>query len=91
MSKINILTNSKINKLKPLDKEYIVTDGDKLYLSIKPNGSKLWLFIYTSPLHNKRRRTSIGTYPQIWLEIKLMSKEMYISEIKARILRKELN
>ena len=36
---------------------------------IKPNGRKLWEFLYKSPTLLKRRKTSFGNYPQTTLKI----------------------
>ena len=47
----NYLTDTKINKFKPKAKEYSKADGDHLYILIKPNGKKKWLFIYKAPSH----------------------------------------
>lgn len=44
-----ILTDTKIKNLKPQDKAYIESDGQGLQLLIKPTGTKLWEFRYTSP------------------------------------------
>lgn len=63
------LTPNLINKLPIKDKEYFVCDGDNLYLAIKPNGTKLWVFIYTSPTNNRRRKTSLKTYPLVSISL----------------------
>lgn len=38
------LTDSTIKTARPKEKPYKLTDGQGLYLDIKPNGSKLWRF-----------------------------------------------
>ena len=64
MAKVPIsLTDTKIKALKPRDKNYTLSDGQGLQLLVKPTGSKLWEFRYTSPTILKRRKTSFGTYP----------------------------
>ena len=64
MAKVPIsLTDTKIKALKPRDKNYTLSDGQGLQLLVKPTGSKLWEFRYTSPTTLKRRKTSFGTYP----------------------------
>jgi len=60
------LTDTKIKNAKPHDKQYKLTDGQGMYLLIKPNGSKLWRADYS---FNKKRNTySIGTYPTVPLK-----------------------
>lgn len=63
------LNDSIIKNLKPKDKAYTKTDGDGLRVLIKPDGTKLWEFEYTSPTLSKRRKTSFGTYPETTLKI----------------------
>ncbi len=40
------LTNTEVERSKPKEKEYSLSDGNGLTLRIKPNGSKPWLFNY---------------------------------------------
>lgn len=39
------LTNTEVEKNKPKDKDFTLSDGQGLYLLIKPNSSRLWRFI----------------------------------------------
>ena len=64
VTKLNAM---QVKALKPKEKAYTKADGNGLQLLIKPNGTKLWEFIYTSPTLLKRRKTSFGTYPKISL------------------------
>jgi hypothetical protein len=43
------LTNTEVKQAKPRPKEYNLADGGGLYLRVKPNGTKLWLFNYFKP------------------------------------------
>ncbi|WP_373777821.1 tyrosine-type recombinase/integrase [Glaesserella sp.] len=62
------LTNTEIDKSKPKDKDYTLTDGQGLYLLIKANGAKLWRFNYYKPTTNKKRALiGLGAYPEISL------------------------
>lgn len=61
------LNDKEIKNAKPKDKEYPLNDGEGLYLLIKPDGIKLWIFRYTNPSTKQRRKTSFGTYPKITL------------------------
>jgi len=57
------LSDTKLRQLKPKDKAYTLSDGEGLSLLIKINGTKLWEFRYTSPTKLKRRKATLGTYP----------------------------
>jgi len=61
------LTNTEVKQAKPKEKEFNLNDGDGLALRIKPNGSKLWVFIYYRPYTKKRTSLSFGTYPAVSL------------------------
>ena len=43
------LTNTEVDKSKPRDKKYTLSDGQGLFLRVKPNGVKSWLFNYYKP------------------------------------------
>lgn len=60
------LTDSAIKAAKPRAKLYKLTDGQGLYLDVKPNGSKLWRFKYR---FNGKDKTplSLGAYPDLSL------------------------
>jgi len=61
------LTDTKLLKAKPKDKSYTLPDGKGLHLLIKSNGSKIWEFVFTSPITKKRRKKSLGSYPSVTL------------------------
>ncbi|MEG9499921.1 integrase arm-type DNA-binding domain-containing protein [Mannheimia indoligenes] len=63
------LNNTQIEKAKPQEKEYTLSDGKGLYLLIKPNGAKLWRFNYYKPYTNPKKRAliGIGSYPDVSL------------------------
>lgn len=61
------LTNTEVKNSKPREKEFNLVDGDGLALRVKPNGSKLWVFIYLRPYTKKRTSLSFGSYPTISL------------------------
>ena len=42
--KVTPLTDSAIKAAKPKEKTFKLTDGQGLYLDVKPTGSKLWRF-----------------------------------------------
>lgn len=61
------LNNTQLKHAKPKKKEYNLADGGGLFLRIKPNGSKLWLFNYYRPYTKKRTNLSLGSYPSLSL------------------------
>jgi integrase len=60
------LTAKAIEQAQPKDKEYLLSDGDKLYLRVHPSGGKSWQFNYTS-VEGKRVKLTLGPYPEISL------------------------
>lgn len=63
------LTNTEVERAKPKDKDYSLMDGQGLFLRVKTNGLKSWLFNYYKPFSTPPKRTNlgIGTYPEISL------------------------
>src|SRR6185369_2530628 len=59
------LTDLKVQKAKPADKDYKLADGGGLYLLVTPTGGKLWRFDYR--FNNKRKTLSFKAYPSISL------------------------
>lgn len=76
------LTDALIKSLKPKEKGYTKTDGQGLRLLVKPNGTKLWEYEYTSPTLKKRRKTSFGNYPQTTLTTARKKRGAYIDLIR---------
>jgi integrase len=65
LSKIQAVT---LRNLKARDKDYTLNDGGGLSLLVKTNGTILWEFRYTSPTTLKRRKSSLGKYPDVSLK-----------------------
>lgn len=61
------LNNTEIKNAKPKAKEYNLADGGGLFLRIKPNNSKLWIFNYSRPHTKKRANLGLGQYPDLTL------------------------
>lgn len=61
------ITDSLLKALESDDKEYLMLIGDGLYIRVRPNGTKSWLFIYSAPHTKKRTKINIGVYPKIGL------------------------
>ena len=64
--KVTPLTDSAIKAAKPKEKPYKLTDGQGLYLDIKPTGSKLWRLKYRFAGQEKTP-LSLGAYPDLSL------------------------
>lgn len=58
-----------IKGFKPKEKDYTVSDGEGLSLLIKTDGAKLWIFRYTSPTLLKKRKSSLGKFPDVSLAV----------------------
>ena len=63
--RITPLTDIQVNKAKPRDKSYKLTDGCGIYLFISPTGGKLWRMDYRYA--DKRKTLAFGPYPDISL------------------------
>lgn len=61
------LSSTEVKQAKSKEKEYNLADGQGLYLRVKPNQTKMWLFNYTRPFTKKRANISLGQYPTISL------------------------
>lgn len=63
------LTNTEVERARPRDKAYTLSDGQGLYLLVQPGGSKLWRFNYYQPFSQPRKRVllGIGKYPDVSL------------------------
>lgn len=61
------LSATEVKQAKPRSREYNLGDGNGLYLRVKPNGTKLWLFNYQKPFTKQRSNISLGTLPPVSL------------------------
>ena len=73
------LTNTELDRAKPAEKEYNLSDGNGLSLRVKTNGSKLWIFNYYHPFTKKRKNISLGIYPELSLAQARRIKDEYRS------------
>jgi integrase len=62
---IKPLTDLQVQKAKPTDKEYKLSDGGGLYLLVTATGGKLWRMDYR--YNDKRKTASFGSYPAVSL------------------------
>ena len=66
MGKLNERT---IKALPPRDRVYREGDGEGLFLEVRPNGSKLWIYKYAFPRAEgdgvKSTACSLGTWPRV--------------------------
>ena len=63
------LTVKEIQNLKPKEKAYSLSDGEGLFILVKPDGRKLWEFSYISPTKYKKRKTSFNYFPKVSLKL----------------------
>jgi Arm DNA-binding domain/Phage integrase central domain len=61
------LTDIAVRQAKPSSCSYKRSDGEGLYLLVKPNGTKCWRYDFRYA--GKRKTLSIGTYPVITLRV----------------------
>lgn len=59
------LTPLQLDKAKPTDREYKLSDGGGLFLLVTPSGGKLWNLKYR--FNGKEKRLSFGAYPTVTL------------------------
>lgn len=67
-TKMYILTDSKVRAAESKEKDYTMSDGGGLYMFVRTYGKKEWFFRYTSPLTGKRRKQSLGRFPDVLLQ-----------------------
>jgi len=75
-----MLTNRRLDTLKPRDKQYKESDGGGLYVLVKPTGSLLWQQKYR--FNKKERTASFGPYPRVSLKEARIKRE----ELKKQLL-----
>jgi integrase len=72
MRTVKPLTDTKVREAKPKPpkhpREYNLADGKGLFLRVKINGTKLWIFNYFKPYTTSRTNISIGSYPDYSLK-----------------------
>jgi len=71
-----MLTDKKIQSLKPRDKDYKVFDGEGLFLLVKTSGAKYWRFKYRvesrtdgEVVARVEKLLALGTYPEVSLPV----------------------
>lgn len=72
------LTDKEISRAKPKKDMYLLADGNHLFLRVKSNGSKIWLFNYTYSLDKKRTNLSLGNYPTVTLAQARAKRDEYL-------------
>ena len=60
------LTIKEIEAAKPREKAYKLSDEHSLYLEVRPNGSRLWMWKYR--IEGKEKRISFGPFPEVSLK-----------------------
>ena len=73
------LNDTQLKNVKPREKDYTLSDGNGLQLLIKATGTKLWEIYYLSPITLKRRKTSLGNYPNVTLSNARKKRQEYLN------------
>ncbi len=66
-AQLHLLTVQQVERVQPAKADQMLNDGGGLYLFVRRYGAKQWIFRYTSPLANKRRKQSLGALSEISL------------------------
>src|SRR5881275_829111 len=61
------LTDTEIQKAKPKDKVYRMSDGGRMYRLVTPSSGKLWRWGYR--FQGKEKLTALGKYPAVSLAL----------------------
>ncbi|GLQ20876.1 tyrosine-type recombinase/integrase [Algimonas porphyrae] len=67
------LSDAKVRNFKPAAKIYRKTDGENLFVEVKPNGTKLWKMAYR--FGGKQKTLSFGVYPDVSLSMARQRKQ----------------
>lgn len=62
-AKLHLLSDLQLQRLAASDIDQMYSDGGGLYLFVRHYGAKEWIFRFTSPITQQRRKQSLGTYP----------------------------
>lgn len=63
--RVTQLTDTQIKNAKPKDKDYLLADGNGLYLNVKAIGTKVWTVRFS--VDGQAKKTTIGNYPAVTL------------------------
>ncbi|CAG5011369.1 Prophage integrase IntA [Dyadobacter sp. CECT 9275] len=67
-AQLHLLTVQQVERLQSGDADQMLNDGGGLYLFIRSYGAKQWVFRYTSPITDKRRKQSLGPLADVSLK-----------------------
>lgn len=81
----NQLTDKEIKNAKPTAKERLIADGQCLYLRIRPDGSKDWMFIYRFGAEGKKRKIGFGSLKDVSLAVARIERDKARESIKQGI------
>ena len=57
------LTATQVKEAKPRDKQYKLSDGEGMFLLVKPSGGKYWRLKYR--IDGKEKQLALGIYPEV--------------------------
>ncbi len=67
-SGLHLLSAPKVERLQSVGRDQMINDGGGLYLYLRRYGAREWVFRYSSPVTQQRRKQSLGTYPDTSLK-----------------------
>ena len=83
------LTDSQVRNAKPKPRnnprEYRLASGRGLYLRVRSNGSRTWLFNYQKPFTKQRTNMGLGIYPDVSLALASKKRDKYRSLLAENI------
>ncbi|HIF9381313.1 TPA: integrase domain-containing protein [Photobacterium damselae] len=72
------LTPTQVDKAKPKNKDYVLSDGQGLRCIVRPNGTKRWVLNYQNPITGKRTNFRLGLYPATSLADARLLRKKYL-------------
>lgn len=76
------LSDRQLKTVKPIGKDFVLSDGDGLQLRVRASGSMMWNFNYREPLTRSRVNMAFGPYPPA---TRLPRKQLWGSAPKNRL------
>jgi hypothetical protein len=73
------MTDTKIRKAKPKEKQYKLYDQDGLFMIVAPSGGKWWRFKYR--FGGREKQLSLGTYPTTSLKKARQKRDRFREQI----------
>ena len=86
------LTDMQVQKVKPSEKEFKISDGGGLHLLVTPSGGKLWRLQYR--FADKQKSIAFGSYPEISLskarQYRDEARQLLANDVDPSVAKKDL-